>query len=293
MDTSLESLLDTLGQSCGAVAEAVNPPQRLGASGFLVARSGQLLIFVKYAPPSRLAGFAAESAALEEIARLSPLRVPGVIGLGETDDHSFLAIEWLELRASGDATALGEGLAAMHSIHANEHGWHSDNLIGETRQPNTRMKRWSEFWLRHRLGFQLELASTGGWLKLVEYAAPLLGQGDALFRDHEPPASLLHGDLWSGNHAYLPGGEPVVFDPASYHGDRETDLAMTELFGGFDPRFFDAYRACAPLADDYARRRPMYQLYHALNHVNLFGRSYLGLAMELTAKARSSLGLAG
>lgn len=103
----------------------------------------------------------------------------------------------------------------------------------------------------------------------------LLEHLDQVMADHKPAASLLHGDLWAGNKGFTPAGQPVIFDPASYYGDREADIAMTELFGGFGPSFYSAYEAHSPLPDGYRLRRELYNLYHMLNHLNLFGSGYL------------------
>ena len=127
----------------------------------------------------------------------------------------------------------------------------------------------------------MELAARNGYGgELSQKGADLIARLPELFTGYAPEASLLHGDLWGGNWAST-GGEPVIFDPAVYYGDRESDLAMTRLFGGFSPRFYEAYEATWPLADGYQRRILLYQLYHVLNHLNLFGRGYLGRALGL------------
>jgi len=122
----------------------------------------------------------------------------------------------------------------------------------------------------------LEMAANAGFGgRLIDQGERLLASLDQLLQGHHPVASLLHGDLWAGNMAYTPAGQPVIFDPASYYGDREADIAMTELFGGFEPAFYSAYRSQLPLDDGYPLRRELYNLYHILNHLNLFGSGYL------------------
>lgn len=173
----------------------------------------------------------------------------------------------------------------LHGVTRKHHGWNRDNYIGSTAQQNTQRPRWSQFWRDQRLKPQLELAKSAGHRgKLQSNGAKLQENMDLLMDDHQPVASLLHGDLWAGNKAYLPGGQPVIFDPASYYGDRETDIAMTELFGGFGEDFYSAYRAHLPLPDGYSLRRDLYNLYHILNHLNLFGAAYLSQAETMISK---------
>ncbi len=185
-------------------------------------------------------------------------------------------LEYLELTSRGPASLLGEQLAALHGIPGDRFGWSRDNYIGTTPQLNSPSDDWIGFWRDCRLGPQLAMARDAGFgSRLSDRGERLLAGLDVLLGDHEPVASLLHGDLWAGNKAYTPAGQPVIFDPASYHGDRETDIAMSELFGGFEQAFYDAYQACSPLPAGYPLRRDLYKLYHVLNHLNLFGSAYL------------------
>lgn len=161
---------------------------------------------------------------------------------------------------------------------ANQFGFAQDNFIGTTRQPNARKADWIDFWREQRLGFQLQLAAKDGHGgQLQSLGEKLLDALPAFFAGYTPLPSLLHGDLWSGNHAFLPDGTPAVFDPAVYYGDRECDLAMTELFGGYPADFYAAYRAAWPLDAGYARRRDLYNL----NHANLFGGGYVRQAEQM------------
>jgi fructosamine-3-kinase len=190
-----------------------------------------------------------------------------------------MVLEYLQLGGSGSSAALGRGLAALHRITADRYGWHRDNTIGSTPQINDRESDWLVFWAEHRLRFQLDLAvERGAGGRLKDRGNRLIEALPALMGGRRPEASLLHGDLWSGNHAFTAAGEPAIFDPAVYYGDRETDLAMTELFGGFGRDFYAAYEKDWPLDSGYASRKKLYNLYHVLNHFNLFGGGYLSQA---------------
>jgi len=240
--------------------------------------------FVKLNAPTKAEMFAAEAAGLEEIVRTRTVRVPHPVCHGANAQASWLVLEHLEVEpAHGEAMrALGHNLARLHRITAQRYGWHRDNTIGATPQINTWSGDWITFWRERRLGFQLELAASNGhggrWLANGERLTEKL---PAFFAGHSPVPSLLHGDLWSGNAAMAAGGEPVVFDPAVYYGDREADLAMTELFGGFPPSFYEAYRAEYPLDAGYQTRKHLYNLYHVLNHLNLFGGGYRAQAERM------------
>lgn len=224
-----------------------------------------------------------EVAGLAAIAETRTLRVPTVIAHGTTDLHSYLVLEYLELQSHGDARKLGEQLALMHRCTSTRFGFEHDNHIGATMQPNAWMDDWITFLRERRLGFQLRLARQNN-LGLQDIGEKLLKALPRFFAGYEPVPSLLHGDLWGGNHAYLPDGTPVIFDPAVYYGDRECDIAMTELFGGFSQGFYAAYRASFPLDAGYAARRDLYNLYHILNHANMFGGSYVNQSTQIMKK---------
>ncbi len=232
--------------------------------------------FVKYrnnAPPGM---FEAEALALEKISATGCIRVPEAIAWGADNGTSWLVLEYLELTSSGPAELLGEQLAAMHEISGDSFGWPHNNYIGITPQLNQKSDNWIDFWRDYRLKPQLAMAQAAGFgSRLSDRGERLLESLDQLLQGHDPAASLLHGDLWSGNKAFTPAGQPVIFDPASYYGDREADLAMTELFGGFGSAFYATYQAHSPLPDGYPLRRELYNLYHMLNHLNLFGAGYL------------------
>ncbi|MBI3570522.1 MAG: fructosamine kinase family protein [Gammaproteobacteria bacterium] len=239
--------------------------------------------FVKLNGAERLSMFEAEAEGLKEMAATETVRVPIPLCSGVAEGQAFLVLEYLPLHASDTHAqeTLGRQLARMHHVTAPTFGWRRDNTIGSTPQPNTPMADWVTFWRDQRLGFQLQLAANSGGRTLRGKGEQLLEQLPTFFADYRPVASLLHGDLWGGNTAATADGEPVIFDPAVYYGDREADLAMTELFGGFSARFHAAYHEAWPLDAGYRVRKNLYNLYHVLNHFNLFGGGYGAQALHL------------
>lgn len=241
--------------------------------------SGKQSYFVKLNSAHFGQMFEAEADGLRELATANALRVPLPICHGRHDDHAWLVLENLGRVAStanSDWGQLGRRLALMHRCHQPLYGWHRDNTIGSTEQINTRSESWIAFLRDHRLAFQLNLAARNGHGgRLQSRGSQLLDKLQYFFADYTPEVSLLHGDLWSGNVGFLSSGEAAVFDPAVYYGDRETDVAMTELFGGFGPDFYRAYETAWPLDKGYKLRKQLYNLYHLLNHLNLFGQGYL------------------
>lgn len=237
--------------------------------------------FVKINDADTLPLFEVEAKALEEIASERAVRVPRPLASGSDGTQSFLALEYI---ATGQPTAagwqqLGEGLAQLHRAEKPYFGWARDNCIGSTPQPNGRSDDWIAFYREKRLAHQLRLCQSRGFS--LRGADELLSRMDALFADHRPWPSLLHGDLWSGNVSFDQEGMPFLYDPCSYYGDRETDLAFSEFFGGFDSLFLQAYRATLPLDSGYALRRDLYNLYHCLNHYYIFGGHYAGQAQSM------------
>lgn len=234
--------------------------------------------FVKVNESSHADGFAAEADGLGAILAAG-VRAPRPLCHGADAAHAWIVMEFVELDGTTDPARLGEALAKLHSVTSDAHGWHRDNYIGATPQRNARTDDWAAFWHTERLAPQLELAARNGLgTGLARAGEKLVGALPRVLAGHRPRPSLLHGDLWGGNAGYLAGGEPIVFDPAVYYGDREADLAMTELFGGFPRDFYAAYRTIAPLDAGYAARKTLYNLYHVLNHANLFGGGYAAQA---------------
>lgn len=251
-------------------------------------------LFIKVNSPKLADMFIAEAQGLQEMAELNAVRVPKVICYGTADGHSYLVLEYISLSSMRGATnaKLGEQLALLHQHSQAYFGWHMDNTIGSTPQINDRSNDWVEFWQHQRLGKQLEFAANNGFRgSLQKNGERLIEQLPAFFTDYQPQASLLHGDLWGGNAAADEQGNPVIFDPACYYGDAETDLAMTELFGGFGSDFHAGYRSIRAVDSGYRTRKTLYNLYHIINHLNLFGGGYLGQAdamiSQLLAELRS------
>jgi len=244
-------------------------------------------LFVKIASAQQLAMFEGEAEGLQELAKSHSVRVPRPLAVGTSAECAFLAIEWIDLAGSVSAASkhLGEQLARQHRASNEQFGWHRDNTIGSTPQINTRTSSWPAFFREHRLRYQLELAARNGRRgRLQEQGAKLLERLGDFFVDYEPQPSLLHGDLWSGNFGVDTNGTPVIFDPAVYYGDREADLAMTRLFGGFSAAFYSAYEAAWPLPDGARERVTLYNLYQILNHLNLFGSGYQAQAESMIAQ---------
>jgi protein-ribulosamine 3-kinase len=255
--------------------------------------SDQGRLFVKLADASQLPMLQAEAAGLQELASAGAIRVPGVLAVGATDERSFLALEWIDLRAAttDSETKLGGRLAWQHRLSAPQFGWSRENTIGSTPQLNDWSADWVAFFRERRLRYQLDLAATNGYGgRLQERGARLLQLMGAFFTSYRPVPSLLHGDLWGGNWSVDAAGEPVVFDPAVYYGDREADIAMTRLFGGFGPAFYTAYQSEWPLDQAAGTRRALYNLYHVLNHLNLFGGGYAQQAAGMIDRLLAELG---
>jgi fructosamine-3-kinase len=250
-------------------------------------QSESLSFFVKLNRPDRLSMFEAEAAGLEALAQTQSIRVPKFIACGLTSEHAFLVLEYIVLHGLNTRSEqlLGQQLAQLHLHKQPYFGWHRDNTIGSTAQVNGQYHDWIKFWQEQRLGYQLNLAASKGYGgSLQTLGEKLCTDLESLFSGYQPQPALVHGDLWGGNALADDQGNPVIYDPACYFGDRETDLAMTELFGGFSSAFYQAYQAVYPLDSGYARRKTLYNLYHILNHLNLFGRSYLHQAENMMNK---------
>lgn len=217
--------------------------------------------------------FAAEAAGL--LALGASIRVPAPLAWGSAAGSGYLLLAWLDLAGRGDDALLGEQLAALHAETQPYFGFSSDNYIGTTPQRNAPSMDWPGFYGQSRLRPQLDWAAARGLSRRgIDLGHRLIAALPMFFTDYDPAPALIHGDLWGGNYGFDPTGTPVLYDPAVYFADREAELAMTELFGGFSDRFYDAYRACSPLDPGYPTRKTLYNLYHVLNHFNLFGGGY-------------------
>jgi protein-ribulosamine 3-kinase len=248
--------------------------------------------FIKLNQPHTLAMFVAEAAGLQALAETQTVRVPKVISYDKTPDYAYLILEYIELKPqnSHSERLFAQQLAQLHQQKQPFYGWHIDNTIGSTPQSNNRYANWIEFWQQQRLGKQLKFAAENGYGgNLQKNAEKLCAEIDNFFENYSPAPALLHGDLWGGNAAADSQNNPVMFDPACYYGDREADMAMTELFGGFGRDFYAVYQAHYPLDSGYKIRKNLYNLYHILNHLNLFGRSYLHRAESMMAELLAEL----
>lgn len=264
--------------------------QHAGGTSHSIQGSG-LHFFVKLGDLSATDRLCTEGLGLKAIADSRTIGVPRPIAWGNVADVAYVVMEWLEFERPTPESPywLGEQLAAMHRVTLPQYGWEHNNTIGMSTQLNGWYDDWLQFYRERRLEFQLRLARQQGYAGVKELPQ-LLNHLDHFFRGYQPEASLLHGDLWSGNYGYGQQGQPFIFDPALYYGDRETDLAMTELFGGFPAAFYESYDAHYPLDAGYVQRRPLYQLYHLLNHLNIFGTSY---APQVERALRQCLDYAG
>jgi fructosamine-3-kinase len=241
--------------------------------------------FVKLNQASQVGMFEAEILGLQQIYNTNTIRVPQPLCWGTTDNSSYIVLEWLEMTGANSKswTEMGRKLAAMHKVTSQKgFGWDINNTIGSTPQINNWESEWIEFYAQHRLGYQFQLARRRGGNFPLENK--LLAAISELLANHLVQPSLVHGDLWGGNAGSTINGEPVIFDPATYFGDREVDIAMTELFGGFPAAFYQGYKEVFPLDDGYEIRKILYNLYHILNHFNLFGGGYASQANRMIEK---------
>ena len=248
--------------------------------------------FIKLNSAERADMFHAEARGLQELASANEIRVPHVIAFGEHEHQAYLVLEHIELGAlrGQSANQFGKQLARLHKQIQPFFGWHINNTIGSTPQINAKSGNWITFWQSERLAKQLQFAAQNGFQGgLQSKGEKLLDALPAFFSDYQPHPSLLHGDLWGGNAATDKAGNPVIFHPACYYGDRETDIAMTELFGGFSAEFYSAYQAEYPMDAGYKTRKYLYNLYHILNHLNLFGAGYLNQATGIMDRLISDL----
>ncbi len=247
--------------------------------------NGKQTYFVKLNQASQIAMFEAEALGLQQMFDTATIRVPQPLCTGTAGNSCYIVLSWLEMGGgkSQSSVEMGRKLAAMHKTTSPKgFGWDMNNTIGSTPQINTWTEDWGEFYTQHRLGYQFKLGRRrGGHFPQAE---ELLTAIPELLAGHEPQPSLVHGDLWGGNAGCTVEGEPVIFDPATYFGDREVDIAMTELFGGFPRGFYQGYNEVFPLDSGYEGRKSLYNLYHVVNHFNLFGGSYESQANSMISR---------
>ncbi|MFM7405424.1 MAG: fructosamine kinase family protein [Cuspidothrix sp.] len=249
---------------------------------------GRLTYFVKLNQASQGEMFAAEMRGLQQMYKTQTIRVPKPLCWGITGNSSYIVMEWLEMTSGNHKSwqEMGRKLAAMHKTTSDQgFGWDVNNTIGSTPQINNFCDSWIEFYTEYRLSYQFKLARRrGGSFPLAD---KLLATIPKLLADYQIQPALVHGDLWGGNAGFTVEGEPLIFDPATYFGDREVDIAMTELFGGFPPVFYQGYEEVFPLDKGYESRKTLYNLYHVLNHFNLFGGGYGSQANRMIEKILS------
>jgi len=240
--------------------------------------------FLKLNQASKLVMFEAEAAGLQELAAAKAIRVPVPICYGAAAGESWLVTEYIEFdRGAQDSVRqFGRQMVNLHRKSSGPFGWFRDNTIGSTPQYNGQMHSWVDFYRERRLRVQFDLAARNGFADSLQIKGErLMAYLEVFFSTYRPQPSLLHGDLWAGNRAFDTARQAVIFDPAVYYGDREADIAMSELFGGFGEDFYAAYNEAWPLDGGYAVRKTLYNLYHILNHANLFGGSYAAQAENL------------
>ena len=274
-------IADAISQSIGEKFEVIDRKSISGGcinQAYLISTDRDQTYFIKLNQPSLVEMFAAEARGLLEMAVTQTIKVPVPIDWGKISSHSYLVLEYLNLtdRATPQTWAeMGQKLAMMHRYQITNQpkfGWAVNNTIGSTPQLNTWENDWTTFFKNHRIGYQFQLAQRKGGN--FPRATELLAAIPQILANHHPQPALVHGDLWAGNASFLTTGKPIIFDPATYWGDREVDLAMTQLFGGFPAAFYQGYEQTYPLEPGYDRRQILYNLYHLLNHYNLFGGSY-------------------
>ena len=272
----IQALSDSEGQ-----AHVFQSAQQVGGGSINTAykiTTNKNIFFLKLNRLHAISMFEAEADGLKELANSTAFHVPHVYCTGQTQSHSFILMEYIPLATNTEVSAqrMGEALANMHHEKQLYFGWHRDNTIGLTLQINSKTKNWEDFWKNKRLRYQLSLAIKNSMTaRLQDKINVIIDKQNCLFQGYSLFPSRLHGDLWGGNVASDTDENPVIFDPALYYGDREADIAMTELFGGFNNEFYQAYQTNFPLDPGYAVRKWLYNLYHLLNHFNLFGSSYL------------------
>lgn len=219
----------------------------------------------------------AEYMGVKDMAKTNTIKVPAPVAFGEHGTRAFCIFEYLEFCGGGSQYELGQHLARMHrhTVPSGLFGFHVDNTIGATPQPNLPWRDdWADFWDEHRLGQMLKLTNNAGY---NADKVQQLRQKSREMLSHKPVPSLIHGDLWGGNKGFCKDGDkvvPCIFDPATYYGDREADIAMTFVFGGFNGDFYKGYEDEWPLPAGHEQRRTVYNLYHILNHEVLFGGGY-------------------
>ena len=268
-----DKIISSANQGGGCIANSIVIETQKGAKYFLKSYGKKKSIHLK------------EANGLKELSKSEEIRVPEVIAVNE----NYLLLEYLSTgkRKSSFSLEFGRQLARMHRTTSNKYGFYEDNFIGSNVQKNVPQKsNWVEFYWENRLLYQFKLAEKKGYVnvQLLKDFNKLESRINSIVDGSEEPPTLLHGDLWGGNYMVDENGNPVIIDPAVYYGHREADIAMSKLFGGFDTDFYSAYNEEFTLKADWEYRIDFYNLYHVLNHLNLFGRSYLSQVVSIIRK---------
>lgn len=247
------------------------------------------VVFAKSNSESFLSNFQAEWEGLLQLGRPEVISVPTPIAVGIAGGSSWLITAWIDQgRRGGDYfRRFGEQLAQLHRATLGQKiGLDHQNFLGSARQINTPCDRWVDFFAEHRIGFQIGWAVDQGLADegLRRDCQQIVDTMDDLLAGRDEETSLLHGDLWSGNYLSDSDGNPVIIDPAIYHGCREAEFGMIRLFGSCPSEFYEAYHDTFPLPDGWQRRIGVYVLYHLLNHLNLFGSGYHGQCRSLATE---------
>lgn len=238
-------------------------------------KTNQIDFFVKLNRPDAEQMFRVEWSGLVDIASVGQIRIPEPVSVGKTQNTAYFVMEYIDFAPHPDQKAAGSAIAEMHQLEHTRFGWDQNNFIGASVQQNSWHSDWAEFFWNCRLEPQLLWSVDAGFSILEKAIEPLKEKTLELLGHHNVVPSLLHGDLWHGNIAMSTESEIVLYDPAVYWGDPETDIAATHLFGGFSEAFYKSYYERIPLQEGAEGRQPLYQLYHWLNHLNQFGQSYL------------------
>ncbi|MBW7887484.1 MAG: fructosamine kinase family protein [Bacteroidetes bacterium] len=276
--------LDTIVKEKTGIEVASYVPLSGGSisSAYKAVLSDSTALFVK-TNPQFSDMFLKEVNGLRELEKSGSLKTPAILYA----DSELLLLEFLQAAQITNRKIFfehfGRAFASLHRTTSDMFGFYEDNYIGSTPQKNTnRTTSWKEFYFSERLHFQFLLAEQNGYAdkRLRSVFHQLEQQIENLIPEHHESPSLLHGDLWSGNFLSMEQNNAAIFDPAVYYGNREADLAMTLLFGGFDSVFYDAYNEEFPLQQGWKQRMDLYMLYHLLNHLNLFGKGYYRQVLE-------------
>ncbi len=243
------------------------------------------IYFLKYNSSVNSDMFIKEAHGLLELNKAGVIKIPDVICYNQ--DYILLELIVAGNKQNNFSEDFGRKFALLHKFTSEFYGFYEDNYIGSNPQQNipeeNEKHEWTKFFFNKRILFQLQIAEESGnsTFELRKAIAVLENKIDEIVVDNGEKPSLLHGDLWSGNYLINKKGFACLIDPAVYYGNREADLAMTKLFGGFDSRFYEAYNEAFPLPEGYEYRENIYKLYHVLNHLNLFGGGYYSQAMSL------------